>query len=86
MQSPVREPTPEAVAQKSRKGDVGEEDVDIGEDIPVNNFPPVEIEKDANCGGRSSSSSSSSSSSDSSSSSGINPRLSQIYVNAVIFF
>ncbi|XP_057501549.1 transcription factor GTE2-like isoform X1 [Actinidia eriantha] len=68
--SPVREPTPEAVAQKSRKGDVGEEDVDIGEDIPVNNFPPVEIEKDANCGGRSSSSSSSSSSSDSSSSSG----------------
>ncbi|XP_057492842.1 transcription factor GTE7-like [Actinidia eriantha] len=68
--SPVREPTPEAVAQKSRKGDVGEEDVDIGEDIPVNNFPPVEIEKDANCGSRSSGSSSSSSSSDSSSSSG----------------
>ncbi|GMP27551.1 hypothetical protein CsSME_00003485 [Camellia sinensis var. sinensis] len=70
--SPVREPTPEAVGgQKSRKGDAGEEDVDIGEEIPINNFPPVEIEKDvANGSSRSSSSSSSSSSSDSSSSSG----------------
>ncbi|KAE9466739.1 hypothetical protein C3L33_01346, partial [Rhododendron williamsianum] len=62
---PLIEQMPEAGAiQKAKKGcDAGEEDVDIGEDIPVNVFPPVEIEKDDG-------SSSSSSSSDSSSSSG----------------
>lgn len=64
------EQTEEAVAiQKSKKGcDAGEEDVDIGEDIPVDIFPPVEIEKDDDR-------SSSSSSSDSSSSSGITTHL-----------
>lgn len=63
---PLIEQMPEAGAiQKPKKVcDAGEEDVDIGEDIPVNVFPPVEIEKDDG-------SSSSSSSSDSSSSSGI---------------
>lgn len=64
---PLIEQMPEAGAiQKAKKGydAAGEEDVDIGEDIPVNVFPPVEIEKDDG-------SSSSSSSSDSSSSSGI---------------
>ncbi|KAL3525537.1 hypothetical protein ACH5RR_013909 [Cinchona calisaya] len=33
-------------AEENRKGDAGEEDVDIGEDIPAYDFPPVEIEKD----------------------------------------
>uniref|UniRef100_A0A5B6ZK49 Transcription factor GTE7-like n=1 Tax=Davidia involucrata TaxID=16924 RepID=A0A5B6ZK49_DAVIN len=61
--------------KKPKKGDAGEEDVDIGDEMPMSSFPPVEIEKDD--GGQdhghvtSSSSSSSSSSSDSSSSSGI---------------
>lgn len=53
----------------------GDEDVDIGDEMPMNNFPPVEIEKDKDVvGGHASSSSSSSgsSSSDSSSSSGMN--------------
>lgn len=52
-------------AQKSKKVEVGEEDVDIGDEIPMGNFPPVVIDKE-----NSSSSSGSSSSSDSSSSSG----------------
>lgn len=57
-------------ANENKKVDVTEEDVDIGEEIPITNFPTVEIEKDAAChSGRSSSSSSSGSSSDSSSSS-----------------
>lgn len=81
--------TPEdAAAVKSKKVDVAEEDVDIGEEIPMGNFPPVVIEKDAAAcaSSGSSSSGSSSSSSDSSSSSGINPRLSLLvcvyYYNA----
>ncbi|KAM3742545.1 hypothetical protein ACB098_07G075900 [Castanea mollissima] len=62
----------EVVASEAKKpkkggGEVGEEDVDIGDDMPMCNFPPVEIEKDV--GGHASSSSSSSSSSDSDSSS-----------------
>lgn len=63
---------PEASVSKksSKKVDQGEEDVDIGEEMPSMNFPPVEIEKDATGGCASGSSSSSSSSSDSSSSSG----------------
>ncbi|KAG7030914.1 Transcription factor GTE2, partial [Cucurbita argyrosperma subsp. argyrosperma] len=69
-------PTPEKMEvgsemKKQRKGEAGEEDVDIGDEMPASNFPPVEIEKDAG-GGRgasSSSSGSSSSSSDDSSSS-----------------
>jgi hypothetical protein len=73
-------PVIEAVAseaKKSKKGEAGEEDVDIGEEMPMSNFPPVEIEKDVGGHGSSSSSSSSSSSdNDSSSSSGIiNPSL-----------
>ncbi|CAL1389884.1 unnamed protein product [Linum trigynum] len=56
-------------AKKAKKGDAGEEDVDIGDEMPVSSFPPVEIEKD-NGHASSSSSSSSSSSDDSSSSSG----------------
>lgn len=61
----------ETEGQQMKKGDVvGDEDVDIGEEIPVNNFPPVEIERDAvGASNESSSSSSSSSGSDSSSSS-----------------
>lgn len=52
---------------KGRRGEAGgEEDVDIGDEMPMSNYPPVEIERDA----RSNTSSSSSSSSDSSSSSG----------------
>ncbi|KAJ6409385.1 hypothetical protein OIU84_008978 [Salix udensis] len=56
-------------AKKPKKGDVGDEDVDIGDEMPMSSFPPVEIEKD-NGHASSSSSSSSSSSDDSSSSSG----------------
>ncbi|KAJ4843121.1 hypothetical protein Tsubulata_002908 [Turnera subulata] len=56
--------------KKPKKGDAGDEDVDIGDDMPMTSFPPVEIEKD-NGHASSSSSSSSSSSDDSSSSSGI---------------
>lgn len=52
-------------------GDQGEEDVDICDDMPSTNFPPVEIDKDDKDANASESSSSSSSSSDSSSSSGI---------------
>ncbi|KAF8404759.1 hypothetical protein HHK36_009648 [Tetracentron sinense] len=59
--------THEAAAAKNKKVETGEEDVDIGDEIPMNNFPPVEIEKDAGYA----SSSSGSSSSDSSSSSGM---------------
>ncbi|CAI9104154.1 OLC1v1002779C1 [Oldenlandia corymbosa var. corymbosa] len=63
-------------AKKPRKGDAGDEDVEIDDDMPDTSFPPVEIEKDE--GGvqdhgnnaSSSSSSSGSSSSESSSSSG----------------
>ncbi|CAA3015353.1 transcription factor GTE2-like [Olea europaea subsp. europaea] len=68
--SPRDEPV-EIEGQQMKKDDVvGEEDVDIGEEIPVNNFPPVEIERDAvGAGNESSGSSSSSSGSDSSSSS-----------------
>ena len=57
-------------AKKPKKGDVGDEDVDIGDEMPMSSFPPVEIEKD-NGHASSSSSGSSSSSDDSSSSSGI---------------
>ncbi|XP_077234053.1 transcription factor GTE7-like [Tasmannia lanceolata] len=63
--SPVGE-TLEA-AKKSKKGEQGEEDIDIGDEMPSMNFPPVEIEKDAGYASRSSSSSSSSSGSSSSS-------------------
>ena len=63
-----------------KRGAGDDEDVDIGDEMPVHDFPPVEIDKDddRNQGGggggggaSSSSSSSGSSSSDSSSSSGI---------------
>ncbi|XP_010529112.1 PREDICTED: transcription factor GTE2-like, partial [Tarenaya hassleriana] len=66
--------------KKGKKGDAGEDEVDIGEDIPIENYPSVEIEKDgtaaaassgsSSSGSLSSSSSSSSSGSDSRSSSG----------------
>ncbi|KAJ6424506.1 hypothetical protein OIU84_025312 [Salix udensis] len=56
-------------SKKPKRGDVGDEDVDIGDEMPMSSFPPVEIEKD-NGHASSSSSSSSSSSDDSSSSSG----------------
>lgn len=66
--SPVAEPEdPQKKANK--KGDQGEEDVDIDDDMPSTNFPPVEIDKDKDGGYGSRSSSSSSSSSDSGSSS-----------------
>ncbi|KAI3961270.1 hypothetical protein MKX01_006984 [Papaver californicum] len=76
--SPVDVEMPEVAAIKNRKAEnIGmEEDVDIGEDIPTSNFPPVEIEKDAGyasdnkSGGSSGSSSSDDSSSDSDSDSG----------------
>lgn len=69
---PVNSEKIEAVASESKKpkkgGEAGDEDVDIGDDMPMSNFPPVEIEKDVG-GHASSSSSSGSSSSDSDSSS-----------------
>ncbi|PNX95862.1 bromodomain-containing protein [Trifolium pratense] len=64
--------TPPSDGKKQKKIETVDEDVDIGDDMPVNNFPPVEIEKDKEMGGTgdhaSSSGSSSSSGSDSSSS------------------
>ncbi|XP_073225909.1 transcription factor GTE7-like isoform X2 [Cicer arietinum] len=80
MELPDREKldaAPPSEGKKQKKIETGDEDVDIGDDMPVNNFPPVEIEKDKDVGGgggggghaSSSSSSSSSSGSDSSSSS-----------------
>ncbi|GMH17915.1 hypothetical protein Nepgr_019756 [Nepenthes gracilis] len=63
---------------KGKKGEVGEEDVDIGDEMPISHFPSVEIERDddghaaaaaATAAASGSSSSSSSSTSDSSSSS-----------------
>ncbi|KAK3211092.1 hypothetical protein Dsin_015798 [Dipteronia sinensis] len=57
-----------SVAAIEKASGVGEEDVDIGEDIPVEYYPPVEIEKDDNASNNSSSSSSGSD--DTSSSSG----------------
>ncbi|KAF8388578.1 hypothetical protein HHK36_027253 [Tetracentron sinense] len=33
--------------KQEEQGEIGEKDVDIGDAIPMNNFPPVEIEKDA---------------------------------------
>eukprot|EP01018_Ginkgo_biloba_P015817 Gb_04915 [translate_table: standard] len=53
---------------KNKKGEQGEEHVDIDEDMPCTNFPPVETEKNGGYASRSSSSSSSSSDSGSSSS------------------
>ncbi|XAR51449.1 hypothetical protein NMG60_11006081 [Bertholletia excelsa] len=67
--SPEPEPIPDPTTQTSRKADTGEEDVDIGEEIPFTSFSPVRIEKDSgHARSESSSSGSSSSSSDSSSS------------------
>ncbi|CAN4083106.1 unnamed protein product [Withania somnifera] len=63
--SPEKAPTPEHAMPINKKVDVGEEDVDIGEEIPGESFPPVQIDKDVPC--VSSGSSSSSSGSDSSS-------------------
>ncbi|RRT61411.1 hypothetical protein B296_00019400 [Ensete ventricosum] len=55
-----------AAAKKSKRGgDTAEEDVDIGDELPITNYPPVEIQKDTGYA-----TSSSSSDSDSSSSSG----------------
>ncbi|PON32576.1 Bromodomain containing protein [Parasponia andersonii] len=60
-----------AEPKRPKKGEARDEDVDIGDDMPMNSFPPVEIEKDVgdHHGGGSSSSSSSSGSSSSDSSS-----------------
>ncbi|CAH8374963.1 unnamed protein product [Eruca vesicaria subsp. sativa] len=57
--------------KRTRRGDAGEEDVDIGEDMPIEDYPSVEIERDGTgvAGGASSGSSSSGSSSSSSGSS-----------------
>ncbi|CAJ2678245.1 unnamed protein product [Trifolium pratense] len=71
----VEAAAPPAEVKKQKKIETVDEDVDIGDDMPVNNFPPVEIEKDKDMGGTgghasSSSGSSSSSDSDSGSSSG----------------
>ncbi|GAV86864.1 Bromodomain domain-containing protein, partial [Cephalotus follicularis] len=65
VQNPMM--TTSIMAQKGMKGDVGEEDVDIGEEIPMGNFPSVEIEKDDVAAGGATSGSSSSNSSGSSS-------------------
>ncbi|XP_039038479.1 transcription factor GTE7-like [Hibiscus syriacus] len=56
--------------KRSKKADAGDDDVDIGDEMPMSSFPPVEIEKDnercsSSSSGSSSSSSGSSSSSDS---------------------
>lgn len=68
--SPEKAPTPEHAMPKFKKVDVVEEDVDIGEEIPGENFPPVQIDKDVPCVSSGSSSSSGGSSSGSDSSSG----------------
>lgn len=70
-QGGVTERMTETAKAVKRGGDVGDEDVDIGDEMPVQNFPPVEIDKDddRNHGGGDSSNSSSSSSSGSDSSS-----------------
>lgn len=87
LQAPVSNRN-DGSAKKGKKGD-GDEDIDIGDEMPENSFPPVEIEKDdgghgqdngikngtGNGNASSSSSSSGSSSSDSSSSSGISKYL-----------
>lgn len=63
--SPQIEPPVQASSPMHKKKDAGEEDVDIGEEIPSNYFPPVVIEKDIVCAsGRSSGSGGSSSTSD----------------------
>ncbi|KAE8692691.1 hypothetical protein F3Y22_tig00110831pilonHSYRG00466 [Hibiscus syriacus] len=54
--------------KKPKRADAGEEDVDIGDEMPMSSFPPVEIEKDNDHASSSSSDSSSSSSGSSSSS------------------
>lgn len=59
------------VPHKGKRGETGgggDEDVDIGDEMPMGSYPPVEIDRDDV---RSNTSSSSSSSSDSSSSSGM---------------
>ncbi|XP_019182781.1 PREDICTED: transcription factor GTE7-like isoform X2 [Ipomoea nil] len=66
----ANEPIPQNVVQKINKGHAGEEDVDIGEDIPNSDIPLVVIEKDISGTSSSSASSSSSDSSSSGSSSG----------------
>uniref|UniRef100_A0A0C9RVQ7 TSA: Wollemia nobilis Ref_Wollemi_Transcript_10498_3060 transcribed RNA sequence n=1 Tax=Wollemia nobilis TaxID=56998 RepID=A0A0C9RVQ7_9CONI len=66
--SPPVAVTADTSKKNNKKGDQGEEDVDIDDDMPSTNFPPVEIDKDGGYGSRSSSSSSSSSDSGSSSS------------------
>lgn len=61
---------PPVEVKKPKRVETGDEDVDIGDDMPMSVFPPVEIEKDKDgVGGHASSSSSSSSSSGSDSSS-----------------
>ncbi|KAJ4978014.1 hypothetical protein NE237_008794 [Protea cynaroides] len=61
---PVSTSTAAAAKKKIKKGETVAEDVDIGEEMPANNFLPVEIEKDVDgyTSGSSSSSSGSSSS------------------------
>ncbi|XP_039002815.1 transcription factor GTE7-like [Hibiscus syriacus] len=54
--------------KKPKKADAGEEDVDIGDEMLMSSFPPVEIEKDNDRASSSSSDPSSSSSGSSSSS------------------
>lgn len=44
--SPEKAPTPEHAKPEINEVDVVEEDVDIGEEIPGENFPPVHIDKD----------------------------------------
>ncbi|KAF9609667.1 hypothetical protein IFM89_017846 [Coptis chinensis] len=68
--SPVSEMTEAVASEKSKKIEpvCVEEDIDIGEDMPTHNFPPVEIEKESSSsGGSSGSDSDSSSGSDTSS-------------------
>lgn len=58
-------------AKRSKKGETGDEDVDIGDEMPSLHYPSVEIEKDTG----NASSSSSSGSDSSSSSSGMHTNL-----------
>lgn len=58
----------EVSGQKNKKWEAGEEDIDIGEELPSDDFPPVEIDKDPGGGSSSSGSSSASGGDDSSSS------------------
>lgn len=74
------------IKASAEKSEVGDEDVDIGDEIPAEAYPPVEIERDVNVTDNTSSSSSGSSDDDdSSSSSSSRGKLILIIINSSCF-